>query len=398
MKRTLHILYQSVPNISGSSTRSKNLIDAQRKLGLNPVVITSPFQKGEDKNRDEIDGVSYYRTQIVGARNISVSEQKKSFLTKILKGVSFLYFAIKVINLVRKEKIDIIHSHATFYCAFAGIIAGGVCRKPTIYEVRSLWYERRPAKTILNRIEKGLYKKLEQLSIACSKKIVCINKNLKEHLMKQLFIKEDKISVVSNAVDVRWLESLPLKKRNSNSLRFGYVGSISPIEGLELTIEAFKNDTTLKNHPFYVYGGGPNQYISKLKTQASANFKFLGQIKKEFIWKAYNSIDVIVIPRPPSLITNTVTPLKPLEGVGAGKIVVVSDIPPMHELIEDQKTGFFFKSTSYNDLVDTLKKIISKYSEISEYEKQVKGSKKTVLEKYSWLNNALQYKRLYETI
>ena len=82
MKRTLHILYQSVPNISGSSTRSKNLIDAQKKLGLNPMVITSPFQKGEDKNRDEIDGVSYYRTQIVGARNISVSEQKKNFFHK----------------------------------------------------------------------------------------------------------------------------------------------------------------------------------------------------------------------------------------------------------------------------------------------------------------------------
>ena len=70
----------------------------------------------------------------------------------------------------------------------------------------------------------------------------------------------------------------------------------------------------------------------------------------------------------------------------------------MHEIIEDQKTGFFFKSTSYNDLVDTLKKIISKYSEISEYEKQVEGSKKIVLEKYSWFNNALQYKSLYETI
>ena len=216
--------------------------------------------------------------------------------------------------------------------------------------------------------------------------------------MKKLFIKEDKISVVSNAVDVRWLESLPLTKRSSNTLRFGYIGSISPIEGLELTIEAFKNDTTLKNHPFYVYGSGPKQYISKLKMQASPNFKFLGQIEKELIWKAYNTIDVIVIPRPPSLITNTVTPLKPLEGAAAGKIVTVSDIPPMHELIIDQKTGFFFKSTSYNDLVDTLKKIISKYSEISEYEKQVKGSKKIVLEKYSWLNNALQYKRLYETI
>ena len=42
--KILHILYQSIPNTAGSSIRSRDLIDAQLKLGLTPIVITSPFQ------------------------------------------------------------------------------------------------------------------------------------------------------------------------------------------------------------------------------------------------------------------------------------------------------------------------------------------------------------------
>ena len=48
--KVLHVLYQSYPNISGSSTRSRSIVRAQKSLGIEPIVITSPFQEGEFVN------------------------------------------------------------------------------------------------------------------------------------------------------------------------------------------------------------------------------------------------------------------------------------------------------------------------------------------------------------
>ena len=44
MMKVLHILYQSLPNISGSSIRSRDILNNQLKIGVKPIVVTSPFQ------------------------------------------------------------------------------------------------------------------------------------------------------------------------------------------------------------------------------------------------------------------------------------------------------------------------------------------------------------------
>ena len=56
--KALHILYQSLPNISGSSIRSRDILNNQFKIGIEPIVITSPFQnpKTNGKSFEVIDG------------------------------------------------------------------------------------------------------------------------------------------------------------------------------------------------------------------------------------------------------------------------------------------------------------------------------------------------------
>ena len=55
--KVLHILYQSLPNISGSSVRSRDILNNQLKIGIKPIVITSPFQnpKTNGKSFEEIE-------------------------------------------------------------------------------------------------------------------------------------------------------------------------------------------------------------------------------------------------------------------------------------------------------------------------------------------------------
>ena len=105
-------------------------------------------------------------------------------------------------------------------------------------------------------------------------------------------------------------------------------------------------------------------------------------------------LDVIVNPRTKSRISDTVTPLKPLEAMAYKKLVIASDVGGMRELIKDNKTGVLFKSDSEQALKETIVKVINS------------GANKDIIEtayryvytKKNWNNNADKYRLIYEKL
>lgn len=61
--RVLHVLAVSVPHLNGYTVRSRRIIEAQQRLGVQPVVVTSPFYPGNPAAIVErvIDGVHHFR-------------------------------------------------------------------------------------------------------------------------------------------------------------------------------------------------------------------------------------------------------------------------------------------------------------------------------------------------
>ena len=58
----------------------------------------------------------------------------------------------------------------------------------------------------------------------------------------------------------------------------------------------------------------------------------------------YRLLDICVYPRLPMRLTELVTPLKPLEAMAQGRLVVASDVGGHRELIEHGKTGMLFRA------------------------------------------------------
>ena len=56
----------------------------------------------------------------------------------------------------------------------------------------------------------------------------------------------------------------------------------------------------------------------------------------------YDLVDILVYPRLPMRLTDLVTPLKPLEAMAEGRLVVASDVGGHRELIKDGVTGRLF--------------------------------------------------------
>jgi glycosyltransferase involved in cell wall biosynthesis len=71
---------------------------------------------------------------------------------------------------------------------------------------------------------------------------------------------------------------------------------------------------------------------------------FAGSVSHGEVQRYYDLIDVLVYPRLSIRLTELVTPLKPLEAMAQGRIVVASDVGGHRELIRSGETGMLFKA------------------------------------------------------
>jgi len=62
------------------------------------------------------------------------------------------------------------------------------------------------------------------------------------------------------------------------------------------------------------------------------------------VQRYYDLIDVLAYPRLHSRLTDLVTPLKPLEAMAQGRLLVASDVGGHRELIRDGETGILFRA------------------------------------------------------
>ena len=60
--KVLHVLDHSLPLISGYSIRSDYILRTQRRLGIDPLAVTSPKHGDCPAELETINGIEYHRT------------------------------------------------------------------------------------------------------------------------------------------------------------------------------------------------------------------------------------------------------------------------------------------------------------------------------------------------
>ena len=94
-------------------------------------------------------------------------------------------------------------------------------------------------------------------------------------------------------------------------------------------------------------------------------------------------------------LTDLVTPLKPLEAMAMGKVVLASDVGGHKELIQDHVTGNLFQAGNESDLA---KKIIEMSAKNGEFEQIGSQARINVLEHRGWRDIVGRYITLYERL
>lgn len=409
--RVLHLLHHSLPHISGYTIRSHYILTFQKKFAI-PFALTPPISIRK-KNPDFIDNVCYFRfppkNGIEKLYDLKLIQRLK--VQRYLARVNSSVFKAKlkhISKVVKEQKIDLIHGHTPFTFSQWGEKVARKNNLPFIYEVRGFWEDTFVA---LGYITKNGYEylKMRYNETKLMKKadaVVTLGKMMKNELISRK-IDRNKIFIVPNAVDTKNFQKksidLNLKQKLGMDGKYiiGYVGLIRKIEGIELLIKALRTiRNKIKNVELLIVGRYNKDYLMILKKFAKQldvekSVQFIGQVQKNEVQMYYSIIDIVVIPRINTRVTRIVTPLKTLEAMAMGKVLLTSDLPALREMVKPGISGDVFKSSDSNELANKIIYYLSDQKARISLENRAKNF---VKKKYDWLNIVEKYNSIYKNL
>lgn len=391
--KILHILDRSFPYTGGYTSRAHYIIQHQKKLGLEPIVLTS-YRHISEKDVEMMDGNMYYRMH---------STVNPLFKIPILKELLEIYHLSKRIDeLINTEEIQILHAHSPVLLGIAAIKAGVKNRIKTIYEIRAFWED---AATASNKYtERSLkYKMVRSLETQLCKRvdhIVTIAEGLCNDLIKR-GISTYKINIVPNGVDHDKFTPLSKNKILVDKLKLdgkiviGYIGQFFNFEGVSDLIDTMFTLTKERTDIFFLLVGGGEEEAEisqKFNEQTMSNIHFEGRVPHDAVIDYYSVIDIFVYPRKSSRVTELTTPLKPLEALAMGKATVSSSVGGLIELV-GKENGLFFPSGDKRALMECISRLLE---DESLRIKLGKKGREMVLNQRTWAEISKKYIGIYK--
>lgn len=394
--RVLHVLDHSIPLHSGYSFRTLAILREQAACGWKTFHITSPKQVGAEQPEEVVDGLDFYRTLV-----------RDGVLQQLpVVGEVKLMHALRrrldeVVELVRP---DVIHAHSPVLNALPALSVARRHRLPLVYEVRAFWED---AGADLGTSPEGsiryrAIRRVESHALRRADAITTICEGLRQDIIAR-GIEPSKVTVIPNAADPDRFEfdAAPdtdvLRRFNLVPGKvIGFAGSFYAYEGLASLIEAMPRLVeAIPDVRLLLVGGGPEE--AHLRDQVKALdlegvVHFAGRVPHEVVGRYYSVMDLMVFPRVSRRLTELVTPLKPLEAMAQGKLVVASDVGGHRELIRHGETGYLFPS---DDCVALAKRLIALFDAPDIWQATRVAGRRFVETERNWQTSVARYSDVY---
>jgi PEP-CTERM/exosortase A-associated glycosyltransferase len=356
--KILHVLDHSIPLQSGYTFRTRAILREQRRRGWETAHVTSVkhFQPGAAE--EEVDGLRFYRTAALGPVSRRVPGLRE------FAGIRHLEQRIE--EVLARERPDILHAHSPSLNGAAALRVAGRHGIPLVYECRAFWED--AAVDHGTAREGGLRYRLtrahETRIFRAADAVTCICEGLRADILGR-GVDAKRVTVIPNAVDI---DAFTLERRRDEALAarlgitdapvIGFIGSFYAYEGLALALEALVLlRARMPRLRLLLVGGGPQEANLRARAEQLGLREavvFAGRVPHGEVSRYYDLVDAFVYPRLSMRLTELVTPLKPLEAMAQGRLVVASDVGGHRELIRDGETGVLFRAGDACALADAV--------------------------------------------
>ncbi|MDE2276159.1 MAG: glycosyltransferase, exosortase A system-associated [Burkholderiales bacterium] len=407
--RILHVLDHSIPLHSGYTFRTLAILREQRRLGWQTFHLTSPKHTGSGSGtgtgtpplEETVDGWHFHRTPpaeggvvrsgLPGLTEMALMRQTERRLAEVAEDV----------------KPQILHAHSPVLNALPALRVGKRLGIPVVYEVRAFWEDAAVdhGTTSEGSLRYRVTRRLETHALHHARHVFTICEGLRIDIAAR-GIAADKITVIPNAVDIGTFEpggqpdeALKSRLGLAGATVVGFIGSFYAYEGLDLLLQALP--ALLQQQPalrLLLVGGGPQEAALKAQAQqlgVADRVVFTGRVPHAEVQRYYDLIDVLAYPRHSMRLTELVTPLKPLEAMAQGRLLVASDVGGHKELIHHGETGWLFKAGSATALAEAITALLAQRER---WPGLRRAGREFVERQRNWAASVARYKPVFERL
>lgn len=305
---------------------------------------------------------------------------KHFIIPDIDKKNPFLMFKTFILlnNIVKKEKIDIIHSHHRMAAFYSKVISLYNKKIKRVYTAHNIFYNK---------------KQLLKFSLKGSK-IIAVGDGVKNNI-KNYFKIQDNVEIIYNSVEKKSSINRPTDlffKNKGDKFYIGTIGRITEQKGMDIFIKALAEViTTNKSIYGFIIGDGEDKeklinLVKKLNIEN--NVMFLGY--RNDVFDVANEMDFLVLSS-----RWEGFPLTPIEVFSIGKTIIATNIAGNNEIVIDNYNGLLFEKDNIIELTDKINILIN------EKEKKIKLEKNalnTFESKFSYDVFIKKYNNLYKKL
>lgn len=235
--------------------------------------------------------------------------------------------------------------------------------------------------------------------------VTCICEGLRNDIVAR-GVAAQKVTVIPNAVDLDrfTLGGVPdaglAAQLGLTGMRvLGFIGSFYAYEGLPLLFQAMpKMLARMPQARILLAGGGPQEaYLKQLAAELNIADKviFTGRVPHDQVQRYYDLVDIFVYPRLSMRLTELVTPLKPLEAMAQGRLVLASDVGGHRELIRQGENGLLFQADDAGALAESALDLLAHEERWPVLRAQARHYVET---ERNWPMSVARYQAVYERL
>jgi glycosyltransferase involved in cell wall biosynthesis len=401
------IITHSYPRFQGDW--SSNFIEALALAYVRngaEVTVLVPFTGQVDRASEDTTSIKivtykympFESLHTIGYGHSMVGDLKINFGDILLMPFMLLIGTIKLVTLLRKEKIDYIHAHWAVPNALIAILGRYFAHS----KVRILTSFPGSDVTVLTNL--GWFGRILGKIIARSDYLSCNSSDLREDLVK-LGLDKDRIDYVIYGVDEKQIHFSEMERK---SLRKGLgisddvivllmIGRFVPKKGFSTGFQSLKYITKQRqNIKLVVVGDGQlkDEYLAIIKQGSTAPYvSFIGEIQTQDLGKYYSACDIFLMPsrRLPSDGLNVVV----CEAMACSRAIVASNVGGNGLVVFHGFNGYLHEENNPQQLAE----FVLRLSDSSALRNQMgDNSLKLVRERFNWDAIAEYYLRKYHEI
>lgn len=395
MKALVVIFEELVPISGGGTPRTFNTVRALSERG-HEVHVAASFGVSEAEAKRELGAAGVL--PLAGVSRMDPGKMRKYALTYPINILRVAAYAWRL-------GPDLILTHNTA-AGFAALL--GKLLRPktvTVCDLTDLLFEYLDDYAAYPRgrwlkLAASVGRWMERTGVRRSDRIITISGAMRDILTRDYGARPDRVDIVHDGVDTRIFHRQDAAElRSQHALGADHVlifhGVIDPQDGPELLIEAAP--TILDQHPrtrFWMVGDGTA--VPDLKARAEAagladRFFFSGWVRQADVARYISASDLGLVILPDVLSARGRVTLKEFEYWACGLAVVAPRLPALQEVIEEGKTGLFYRP---GDAEDLARKVEALIADPALSRKLAENGAALVESKYRWEDLADQFVKL----